>query len=163
MKMFIMTALLLSSFVANAAEVNVLEADIRVFDTFRTHVDSRFHIDTNTNEGYVKVSVREDQIIYNGGNSGGYYDQYGRWHPIPTPPQTTSINIMNKTVKVEGLSLVGNKVIYQGAEGEVDCGTMGVSRVFKVPTLYLNGNCKLESDLVHTRTGSKVVVTLITK
>lgn len=163
MKMFIMTALLLSSFVANAAEVNVLEADIRVFNTFGTIVDSRFHIDTNTNEGYVKVSVKEEQIIYNGGYGGGYHDQYGRWHPIPSAPQTSYITILSKTVKVEGLSLVGDKVIYQGEEGEVDCGKMGVSRVFKVPTLYLNGNCKLESDVVPTRMGSKVVVNLITK
>ena len=57
----------------------------------------------------------------------------------------------------------GDDVIYQGAEGDVVCGTMGRSRVFRVPTFYLSGKCDLEGTIVKENGMNKLSVKFKTK
>jgi hypothetical protein len=60
---------------------------------------------------------------------------------------------------IPGLTLNEDVLTFSSAEGSVDCGTMGVTRIFKRPLLNLNGDCKL----VTKRVGNKVQLLLITK
>lgn len=71
----------------------------------------------------------------------------------------------NRTIRktfealVPELSLVGNVLVYTDESGQVECGTMGETRVFKRPVLNLTGNC----SLVTRRAGKKIQVVLVTK
>ena len=162
MKKLILGILVLAASVVNAAEVVVTESTIP-YSRGRTFVESRFFMDTKTGEGFVKVSVNEEIFDYY--NPGGWcnYDPYGRCYPGPHTSQRRIVQIFSDKVKVEGLMLMGDQAVYQGAEGNVVCGTMGVSRVFKVPTLYLTGNCKLSGVIRREGRDNKVQVKLITK
>lgn len=61
------------------------------------------------------------------------------------------------------MTMNGDDVIYQSAEGDVVCGTMGKSRVFRVPTFYLAGKCDLVGTIYNENGVSKVSVKFITK
>lgn len=148
MKKLILAALALTSSTVFAGQVTVLEAKVRIVETSNQNATARFYMDQKTGQGYVKASVTERL--------------YGR-HPN-RDNESTTITVYSETVKVDGLVLMGDQAVYQGAEGNVVCGTMGVSRVFKVPTLYLSGDCALTSTLMRDgRRASKLIVTLITK
>jgi hypothetical protein len=150
-KMFI-AVLVFATTLVNAAEVTVLETELYTgMDSYNTYVQSSFYMDQQTGEGYVKVSVVEQYSIPN-------TDPRGPWNR-----NTVLRQIFQDTVKVEGLELVGDKVIFTTPEREVDCGTMGVSRVFKRPTIYLSGNCDLRGRTVGHWHKRKLVVTLKTK
>lgn len=156
MKNFLIAALVSFSSFAFSSEVILMERTVPVMSSsYHSYADARFHMDMQTGEGFVKVSVTEDRWM-----SGGYYDSNGRWYPHRVPMPMT---VFSDTIKVDGLMLVDKKVIYQGAEGEVECGKMGLSRVFKVPTLYLNGNCSLSSRLSGGWNNRTLTVTLSTK
>lgn len=163
MKKLILAALVLVSAAVNAAEVVVYEAQLPLLQSSgRALVDARFQMDFNTNEGFMKVSVSEQRFIYS--PDSGHYDQTGRWYPGgPGRYQPTIVIIFKDTAKIEGLMLMGDKVIYHGAEGDVDCGTIGESRVFRRPIIYLSGKCELVSTIVSDRYSDKLVVTLKTK
>ena len=164
MKKIILLALILGASFAQATEVTILESDVDVM-SFRAFSDARFQIDQNTQEGFVKVTVSEERpvIDYNGGGFPGPFpgghNPYPRWNPTPM-----MVVVFKETVKVDGLMLIGDKVIYHAKEGSVECGTMGVGRIFKRPTLFLSGKCVLSSTLKQlSHRESKVVVTLKTK
>lgn len=162
MKKFILAALALVSISAFAGEVLVLDQQVMNIGNGRTYVDARFQVDQNTTEGFVDVTVTEERYI------GGQYpgpigcDQWGRCYPqrMPTPMPVT---VFSQRVKVEGLMLMGESVMYHGAEGNVDCGRLGVSRIFRKPTIYLNGNCKLVGNVTGNWNNTRVVVKLKTK
>jgi hypothetical protein len=155
MKKFILALMLVCTGIVNAAEVTVMNENFLGIGSSLAIVDARFQIDQTTGEGFVKVTVTQESP-----GRGGWYDQYGRWYPnrMPIP-----VVVFQETAKIDGLTLVGDQVIYQGTEGDVDCGKMGVSRVFKKPTFYLNGNCKLSGSIKYTSTSSNVVIVLKTK
>lgn len=156
MKKLLLAALFVFSSIAFAEEVVLLEKELPVMSSsFHTYSDARFHMDTETGVGFAKISVTEDRWMM-----GGHYDSNGRWYPhrIPMP-----ITVLSETVRVPGLMLVDKKMIYQGTQGEVDCGYMGLSRVFRRPTLYLNGNCSLESRITGHWDDMKVKVILKVK
>lgn len=162
MKNFILAAFVLASSAVNAAEVVIVDANLPVINEARALVDTRFFMDTKTGEGFVKVAVSEERFTHFPHNICTY-DQYGRCFPSNHRPMPTQVMVYSDTVKVDGLMLMGDQAVYQSAEGNVVCGTMGLSRVFKVPTLYLSGNCSLSADIVRTRHSSKIVVKLKTK
>lgn len=148
--MFI-AVLVFATTLVNAAEVTVLETELYTgMDSFNTFVQSKFYMDQQTGEGYVKVSVIEEYSFP--------MDPRDPWNRNRSFRQ-----IFQDTVRVEGLELVGDKVIFNSPEGEVECGTMGVSRVFKRPTIYLSGNCDLYGRTVGNWNHRKVIVTLKTK
>lgn len=156
-KIFVLAMLAVTSMVS-AAEINVVEADLPPLNTFRSMVDSRFYVDKATGEGFVKVDVSEERYIYHGPSyPRGPYP--GPWYPAPVPTPTY-VSVYRDTVKVPGLVLVGDKVMYHSNEAAVDCGTLGVSRIFKKPTIYLSGNCTLTDRVISTSRGAKVIVNL---
>lgn len=163
MKKFILGALVLVSSVVNAAEVVVLESKLPYVQQNRAFVETRFYMDTKTGEGYVKAAVNEERFDNFPGTGWCSYDPYGRCYPGPHTTQRRIVQIFSDKVKVEGLVLMGDQAVYQSAEGNVVCGTMGVSRVFKVPTLYLSGNCKLSGAISREGRDQILVVKLITK
>lgn len=156
MKKLILAALVLCTSMVYAAEVVVMNEEIRLMSNNFTSVDARFHMDQTTGEGFVKVTVTEERQEY----GGVMCDHYGRCFPQRMPMPYV---IFEDSAKIEGLMLMGDKVVFHGAEGDVDCGKMGVSRVFKKPTLFLNGNCKLSGRVSGRFNDSKVVVVLKTK
>ncbi len=158
MKKFILAALVVVASVAQAAEVVVLEANLSVVPRGPEVASSKFYMDTKTGEGFVKASVSEEITTWT--TTTWCTSSYCTTHPVPT---RTLNQIFSETVKIEGLTLMGDDAVYQGAEGNVVCGTMRPSRIFRVPTLYLSGNCKLESKILRSGLSGKLVVTLRTK
>lgn len=166
MKKFMIASLVLASAAfAQAAEVTVLSTNIPA-TRGPTTVDTKFYIDTEMKEGFAKFSVEERYTVYvRVCNSG---PSYPGPRPYPgnycrTVPQTHYRTILTDKVKIEGMTMNGDEVIYQGAAGDVVCGTMGRSRVFRVPTFYLSGKCDLDGKVVRTNTGNLLTVTFKTK
>lgn len=147
MKKLILAALALTASNVFAAEqVVVMEATVPVIYNTNSYAQTNFYMDQQTGLGYVNAYVSES---------------------VPRHPQdggpSYSRTFSNK-VQVPGLVLMGDQAVYQGATGNVVCGTMGVSRVFKVPTLFLSGDCVLSSVLMKDgKNSKKLIVTLTTK
>lgn len=181
MKNFIIASLMLTSaFAAHAANVTILSTTLPATRGYTT-VDTRFYIDTDMKEAYAEFKVEEQETFYvrdcsyRGGYGPGYPypggyrgPGYPYPHPYPAPycrdiPQTRYNTVLTDKVKIEGITMNGDDVIYQGNNGDVVCGTMGKSRVFRVPTFYLSGKCNLDGK-VTIQNGQKVlVVKFITK
>lgn len=156
MKFFIIAALALSSLLAHASEVTIFEADFTRSSLFPNFAHASFQVDKTTGEGFVQVVVTEERP----GIPSGHYDHMGRWTPYN---QTMTFVVLDEKVKVDNLMLMGNKIVYHAEEGEVECGTLGVSRVLKRPTIYLSGKCELTAFVEGFQTERHVVVKLKTK
>jgi hypothetical protein len=162
-KNFILAVFALASICAHAGEVTVLEAELSNYAYARAVSEARFFMDTTTGEGFVKAQVYEERFSDFPGNTWCSYDRYGNCIPHRQMPAPVQVLVYAKTQKVEGLMLMGDQAVYQGEQGNVVCGTMKPSRILKVPTLYLSGNCKLNSKIVKNGMNSKLIVTLKTK
>lgn len=147
------------SVIANAGEITVLTSPVPYTRGYTT-VDTRFSIDTEMKEGFAKVSVQEEYYdhsysrCWGGHRPGGYYCG---------GPSRYFHEVYSTTVKIEGLTTNGDEVIYQGPQGDVVCGKMGTGRVFKRPTFYLSGNCRLEGNIFIENGKRHVVVKFKTK
>ena len=181
------TLLLTSTAFAFATDVTVLSTNIGATRGYTT-VETGFYIDTDMKEAYAEIQV-DDQITVRyqdcsyggtyGGNYGGTYGRggYGRGgyrpyppmgRPYPGPICRTATRLENNTiltnkVKIAGVTMNGDDVIFQGADGDVVCGTMGRSRVFRVPTFYLSGNCKLVGSISDVNGVKNLTVKFIAK
>jgi hypothetical protein len=63
-------------------------------------------------------------------------------------PQGMGLPYMKTTIlEVPGLMMVGETLVLMTAEGNVDCGIMGKSRVLRVPVLRLTGKCEVQTTL----------------
>lgn len=145
MKFFALASLLFS-LTAFAGEVVVMDVSAKGSTKFDT-VSARFLIDQTAGTGAAELSVtREHEICHHDRETGR---DCTTW---------TSV-ILNEKAPIEGLTVVDKKV----SIGNVDCGTMGVSRVFKVPTFYMSGNCTLSADRVTVAGEKRIIVKLITK
>ena len=162
MKKFLLAAIVLCSSVAFAGEVLVLDQSVMSIGNGRTMVDARFQVDKDTTEGFVDVTVTEERYVGNPYPGPMGCDQWGRCYP-QRMPMPMPVVVFSQKVKVEGLMLMGDTVMYHGAEGNVDCGTLGVSRIFRKPTIFLNGNCKLIGNVTGNYNNTRVVVKLKTK
>lgn len=153
-KFFAISMILATTAFAHASEVTVLSTTVPAARGY-TDVDTRFYVDTDMKEVFAKVEVTEAVTVYVRDCSGGYYGPYNPRYPRPYPgnyycrtiPQTRYSTILSDRVKIDGMTMNGDEVIYQGQEGDVVCGKMGRSRVFRVPTFYLSGNCSLEGSI----------------
>ncbi len=151
MKKFLLAGLFLMTS-AFAGEVVIHEAELARMP-MNAMIDSRFQIDNSTGAGSVTVSVVESVMI----PGPTYCDAYGRCYPQPPIPSTRTVH--KKTVAVEGLSLQGDRFVYAGAEGDIECGTYKRSPVLNRWTIYLSGNCEVRESL----NGRKLTVTFVTK
>lgn len=170
MKKFILAALMITG-AAHAADVTVLSTELPMTRGLIS-IDTKFYIDTDMKEGFAKVSVSEEEMFYvrdcSYGPGPGYPGPYPRGPHYPIPycrdiPQMRYRTIMSDKVKIEGMTMNGDEVIYQGAEGDVVCGKMKLSRVFKVPTFYLSGKCDLDGTVTYENGVKKLKVTFRTK
>jgi hypothetical protein len=159
MKKFVVAMLALTIGSAFAAEVQIMNADLPYVVARDTFAETRFQMDSRSGEGSVVVTVNEWRDT--GYGDGGNYDPNGGgWFPNPN---RMAVIIMKKSVKVEGLALHGDQVIYAGEEGDVNCGRLGKSPVLNRPTIYLTGNCKLNGTIVGNGRDAQVNVTMTTK
>lgn len=142
-----------------AAVVPVLDVELRNLTTRDTDVDTRFYVDPDTREGFVQVEVEEAHTVY---RRGCHYDRYGRCYPT-TYTDRVYRTVFKDTVKVDGLMLMDKSVVLHTAEGDVECGTYGLSRVLKRPTIYLSGKCDIQGRVIGTREGDRLQVSIKTK
>lgn len=167
-KLIFVSALLASTAFAYASDVTLMSANLP-HTRGQMMVDTKFHIDTEMREGYAKVYVDERVTVYVqdcGYYGGGYNPRYPQPYPGPycrTIPQTQYRTVMTDKVKIEGMTMVGDDVIYHGENGDVNCGKMGRSRVFRVPTFYLSGKCELDGRIVNENGVNKLTVSFKTK
>lgn len=149
MKKILLALIICTAGSAYAEVVTILQERVIGASSF-SHVSTKFYMNTTTGEGNATVTITDtyrDPFPRFPGPIG--CDQWGRCYPdhrnpIPFPRIET---IYEKTVPVYGLNLVNKRMIFSGSNGETDCGYLGRSRVLNVPTLYLNGNCKLTGSL----------------
>lgn len=156
---------LLISAQAFAAEVVVMDipaVDLRGADS----VETRFVV--NEAAGTVDARMDASQTFvqcFGGGMGGGYYPYpggYNRPGPYGRPYNhcVTSVrNVLTMTEEVPGM-IVQDKVVSLNG---VVCGKMGVSRVLKVPTFFLNGSCKLSDKIVRVNGERRLIVKVTTK
>jgi hypothetical protein len=170
MKTVIIASLMLATTAfAQASNVTLLTTNLPA-TRGQVAVDTKFHIDTNMKEAFAKINVDEAVTVYvRSCNGGGYYGpgRNGPGYPYPgycqTIPQTQYRSILSDKVKIEGMTMNGNDVIYQSAEGDVVCGKMGTSRVFRIPTFFLSGKCDLVGTIVKENGVDKLTVRFTTK
>lgn len=159
MKFMIFLSFFYLASVAQAAEITVLESKLTNTQSYYQSVDTRFQINQTTGQGYAEVTVFEDRYPLGSQYPGSHYPGPG-WNGRHGMPQPIPTVIYQNKIAIEGLILVGDKLIYQDVSGDVDCGTLGVSRIFKRPTIFLTGLCKLSGKVDRKR---HLSVTLITK
>ncbi len=135
MRSLIFVASLFASLAVSAGELKVI--DVPSTKMPYGHVDTKFEV--NLKEGTAGVSATFKKIR-------------PRKHPRI---QVTSFESI-----VPELSMVGDDLILDIDGTSVTCGTMGITRVFKLPVLKLNGNCILESKRVRTNKGTRFQVVL---
>lgn len=155
MKKFI-ALLVLSMTSAFAAEVQIMDEALPLITGYNSTADSRFQVDKTTGEGSVVVTVTEQRWT----DMGNYCDQWGRCYPNRV---NMPVIVFKESVKVEGLSLMGDQVIYAGAEGDVNCGRLGQSSVLRRPTIFLTGKCKLSSKITGNWSTARINVIMTTK
>ena len=141
MKLLAMALVLVTTSVL-ADSVTVLETRVgRSFD--HTQADAKFFMDTQTGIGYADITVTE--YVRDTFPRRPICDRWG-CYPAPAPapfPRT----ILSERVMVPGLTLENNQMIYRNDTAEINCGRLGYSRVLRRPTLYLTGNCELNTFL----------------
>lgn len=131
MKSLIVITTLLASICASAAELPVL--NVNSAKVRGANLSTRFEV--NLQDGTAGVSLTAMKIVHMG---RGQHVSNKTWEKV-----------------VPELALVNDKLML----GEVECGTMGETRVFRRPVLNLSGKC----DIVAKRTGSKVSVSIVTE
>lgn len=159
MKLLAFVLVLMTSSMAFSAETIRIVEDEIPNGPFYARSDAKFYMDSDTSLGYAQVSVTEEIQVT-------YWETVCTSHPRHPAPichrvprtQTEYRTIYNHTELIPNLVLEGNKMVYHGEEGTVECGTLGTSRVFRRPTLYLNGKCKLNSRVMLDRSTKKVIV-----
>ncbi len=136
-------------FSAFAESVIILDTRIGNRGFGNTDVDTRFFMNTNNGQGYADVEVSVTDYRRDPFPPRTYCDRWGRCYPrrpFPNPLPTTR-EIYDQRIQINNLKLVGDQMIYYGRNGRVNCGRLGESRVLRVPTLYLSGNCQLRGSI----------------
>lgn len=71
--------------------------------------------------------------------------------------------VASKTFKIEALKVENEQLIYAGTTGNVVCGNYGVSRVLRRRTLFLTGNCQIETSIESAGRNSALIVNFVTR
>ena len=147
-----------------AAEVVVMDIparDLRGADS----IDSRFIVNEAAGTVDAKLSASETIVTCMGGPigyPGPYYPYpgpYGRGGYYRRNCMTSVRELLTQTEEIAGMTVTDKVVSYNGTV----CGKMGLSRVLKVPTFFMNGNCKLVEKFVRIDGEKRLQVKLITK
>lgn len=144
-----------------AAEVVVMEIparDLRGAD----RVESRFVV--NEAAGTVDAKVVASQTIVTCMGPVGY-PYPGPHYPYPNGGyyrrncMQSVRELLTQSEEIAGMTVVDKVVSINGTV----CGKMGLSRVFKVPTFFTNGKCKLVEKMTRVEGERVLQVKLITK
>lgn len=140
---------LLSCFISTctlAESVKVLEVQIPEASQ-SDKATKTFRIDETTGEGSIDVKIEhlEWETTQDLSPVSCYPTSCVPNHGIDIHPVYKTI--FTERVQVEGLMVHGDRFIYSGKSGDVNCGKLKQSRVFKTPTIHLNGKCKISSKL----------------
>lgn len=143
---------------AFAGELLVMDIpaqDVRSAD----RIDSRFVV--NEEMGTVSAQLRASRtyVQCTGPIGGGHYGPHGRYGHPRRHCMTYERIILSMTEEIPGMTVVDKIVSIDGTV----CGKMGLSRIFKVPTFFLSGSCKLSEKFVRENGERKLQVKLITK
>lgn len=161
MKLFVLALALMTSSFAFATEiVRVLEDVIPNTRNFTTS-SAKFYMDKASSLGYAQVEVSETYEVTHWvdhcvSNADPRFPRVF-CQRVPRIEHRTR-TIYEHTELIPNLVLEGDKMVFNGQDGAVECGTLGTSRVFKRPTLYLNGKCELKSKVELDRVENKVIV-----
>jgi hypothetical protein len=134
MKKMIALVTILASMAVSATEVNVMK--INANKAGRGTLSTRFEVNLNDNTAGVSVKITKRNPGKNHRTTSRSFEMI-----------VADLNLNGDTLELN----VDGKV--------VNCGTMGVTRVFKLPTLKLSGNC----DVVAKRVKGDVVVSIVTE
>lgn len=166
MKALIALFTLMTSSLAFSAETVRVFEDVASYTANPTRSEAKFYLDKESGLGYAQIIVKEGIPTLEPVRTCVEFDQNGpnrsrclRWVEY-TDTTYNYRKVYEHTELIPDLILEGNKILYNTKSGVVDCGTLGVSRIFKVPTLYLNGKCTLKSKIVQERAVKKVIVDL---
>ncbi len=140
-------SLILAASTSFAAEMVVIDVPAGHSKAHDSH-SVKFVIDQETGNGSAVLSVdRKHEDCF-------YDSETGRdctsWYS----------NLVSAKEVIVGIDVVDKKVTF---EDRLDCGKMGVSRIFKVPTFFMTGNCTLSFERVKTNGEKRIVVKLLTK
>lgn len=159
-------ALLISApvFAAEVVVMDIPARDLRGAD----RIETRF--DVNEAAGTVDAKMRASELVttcIGGGHypgpyyphpggygRGGYYGGYYRQNCM-----TSEREVMSATEEIAGMTVVDKVVSINGTV----CGKMGLSRVLKLPTFFMNGKCKLVNKMTRVNGEKRLLVKLITK
>jgi hypothetical protein len=131
-KSFIATVALLASMSSFATEIKVLE----IPQNYLGNISARFKINLEEGTAGVKVLITR--------RTGG---------------KNSHTSIRRFEAAIPELSMNGENLEFNKDGTNAICGTMGVTRIFKIPTLKLSGNC----DFVTKRVNGKIVVSLVNR
>lgn len=158
-------ALLISApvFAAEVVIMDIPAVDLRGADS----IESRFIVNEAAGTVDAKVTATETVVTCMGGPigyPGPYYPYPGHWGPGPggyyrRNCMTSTRELLTQTEEIAGMTVADKVVSYNG----ITCGKMGVSRVLKVPTFFMNGNCKLVDQMVRIDGERRLQVKLVTK
>lgn len=156
MKKFLFAILISTQ--AFAGEVLVMDVpaeDVRSSD----RIDSKFVV--NEELGTVSAELRASRAFVQctGPVGGGYYGPHGRVGYPRNQCMTYERTILKIAEEIPSMTVIDKVVSIDG----IVCGKMGLSRIFKVPTFYLNGSCKLSENFVRQNGERRLQVKLITK
>lgn len=130
-----------------AAEMVVIDVPAGHSKKYDLHT-AKFLIDQETGTGSAVLTVEREHEICS--------------HDRETGRDCTSwySNLISAKELIVGIDVVDKRVTF---EDRVDCGKMGVSRIFKVPTFFMSGNCTLNVERVQVNGEKRIVVKLVTK
>ncbi len=152
MKNFFALMLLISQ-VAFAGELVVFEKPIFEMPTFQDS-DAIFQVNQTTSEGYLRLTASRLQRRRLCSGPVGERDCL---------PDLWMEVVFSQNVAVPDLRLEGDKLIYRGPMGSVECATLGRSRVFRRPTLFMSGACEAKTAVVKKDGFSVLQLKFITK
>lgn len=125
MKKFLLAFVLISS--AQAADVVIFD-EIVPYLKQNDELSSKLFVDLKSGRGFgdIKATRTIEIDVYVG---GAYYR---------TPVKTV---VMNQRVEIQGLNLIGEKVMYNG----IECGRYDESDILGFPDVQFNGNCQIST------------------
>lgn len=135
MKYLATLALLITFSHAQAEEIKLNRFTLSEVNSYRTEVDTSFFMNTKTREGFVDINVFEDKS----------YPYWGPSSPGPMPEPV--VLVYSRRIPIPNLKLEGDQIIYHLNDKKIDCGYLGVSRIFKLPKIFLTGSCNLSSHI----------------
>ena len=163
MKLLVFLFVLMTSSMAFSAETVRIVSDSIPNTHYYTRADAKFYMDQSSTLGYAQIEVTEEIQVTRWEtvcNNGPYDPRFPQAPGCRQYPRTYTEyrTIYQHTELIPNLVLEGKKIVYNGEAGAIECGTIGESRVFRRPTLYLNGKCTLKSAVIRDRADRKVVV-----